>query len=313
MCATEAPQTPRFPALAVGVAGWSYDDWKDTVYRLPAPPSQPDLFGDVEPGGKPRYAADPLAFLSEYLDMVEVNSSFYRVPTAKTTASWAARTAGKPGFFFTAKLHSTFTHEFRRDAALAAEFRRAMEPLKGAGMLHGLLVQFRYDFADTGEARQHLAWIREQFHELGELILEVRHKSWESGSARPFFGEQGFTVATLDYPTAPDSFNPYGCVAGRRAYFRLHGRNREKWFARDVEPHEPYNYDYPDAEVAELTQRSEDLLKNVGQLTIVANNHYRGKAVSAALRLKAHLLKQQVAVPPALLDTYPVLRKISHS
>jgi uncharacterized protein YecE (DUF72 family) len=186
-----------------------------------------------------------------------------------------------------------------------------MKPLLSAGLLQGILVQFRYDFADSADGRDHLTWIRDAFAELGELIVEVRHKSWETPPAAAFFREQGLTVACLDYPTAADSFTAYGCIAGRRAYLRLHGRNREKWFARNVEPHEPYDYDYPDREIDELTQRSRDLLKNVGQLTIVANNHYRGKAVSAALRLKARLLEQNVPVPPALLDTYPGLRKIA--
>lgn len=44
--------------LLVGVAGWSYDDWKDVVY----------------PAGKRR----KLAFMSRYVDCIEINTSFYR-------------------------------------------------------------------------------------------------------------------------------------------------------------------------------------------------------------------------------------------
>ena len=87
--------------IACGVAGWSYPDWRDTVYRLPRPaPVQPLLFA-VDPAPAPVSAAagyppEPLAFLARYVDMVEVNSSFYRIPSARSTATWARQTAAVP-------------------------------------------------------------------------------------------------------------------------------------------------------------------------------------------------------------------------
>jgi uncharacterized protein YecE (DUF72 family) len=181
-----------------------------------------------------------------------------------------------------------------------------------AGVLRGILCQFRYDFADTPAAREHLAWMGRAFAPLGRLVAEVRHRSWQSPPALRFLADLGMVVANLDYPLASDSFNARSLATTDFAYLRLHGRNYDGWFASEKAPHEPYNYDYPDDEIDELAERSREILGKTRQLAIVANNHYQGKAVSAAARLKAKLLEQDVPLPPALLQTYPALKTIAN-
>jgi uncharacterized protein YecE (DUF72 family) len=295
-----------------GVAGWSYEDWKDTVYRLPEPPQQPSLFAEFAPEKpKTRYAADPLVFLLDYVDMIEINSSFYRIPSAKSTESWAHKVASHPDFFFTAKLYQDFTHRSLRDEGLAQRYIDAFAPLREAGLLHGLLAQFRYDFSDCFANRLLLEWMHIRFGDFAPLVVEVRHRSWQEPEALQFLLGLHATIANLDYPTAKDSFDMKTAPGGDSAYFRLHGRNRKAWFASDLPPHETYNYNYSDAEIDELAEQSESILGDVKTLTIVANNHYRGKAVSAAARLKAAMTRQQVPIPPALLETYPELKAIA--
>src|SRR5215204_7057458 len=80
--------------IHIGPAGWSYKDWKGVVYPHKA-------------GSK----LDPLSYLAQFFDTIEINSSFYRPPTPSTTKSWARRVAANPAFTFTAKLHRVFTHE----------------------------------------------------------------------------------------------------------------------------------------------------------------------------------------------------------
>ena len=80
-------------SLYIGTAGWSYPDWKGTVY----------------PAGQ-RSRFDPLAFMASYFNLVEVNSSFYRVPAASVTARWASRVVHRPDFQFTVKAFREFTH-----------------------------------------------------------------------------------------------------------------------------------------------------------------------------------------------------------
>jgi uncharacterized protein YecE (DUF72 family) len=308
------PAATRVP-IACGVAGWSYDDWRDTVYRLPEPDTRQPLLFDGLSSAAPRpaghYAADPLAFLARFVDMVEINSSFYRIPTPASTASWARRVAGQPHFFFTAKLFQEFTHESRRAAARAAQFRDAFAPLREAGRLRALLAQFRYDAADTPERRDLLRWLCAQFTPFAHLVVEVRHGSWQTDEGSAFLRDLGVSLAVLDYPVGRDSFTAQRNLGAPEAYFRLHGRNYASWFAHEKASHEPYNYDYSEPEITELADSARQLLPEVRSLTIVANNHYSGKGVSAALRLKSELLRQKVAIPPALLETYPNLRRIA--
>lgn len=296
--------------IHIGVAGWSYPDWRDTVYRLPPTVQQGELFASGDRAAV-RYADDDLAYLSRYVDMIEINSSFYRIPSPRHAAAWARRVAQRPGFFFTAKLNREFTHEFRCSRPAASEFRAAMMPLIERGLLRAILAQFRHDFADSAPTRRLLEWIGAQFGASAPLVVEVRHKSWENDEALEFMRRLGVTVAHLDYPVAADSFDMQTGIVGEHAYLRLHGRNRTAWFAKDADVNETYNYDYSDQEVAELAQRSRNLLLSAQSLTVVANNHYQGKAVSAALRLKAAMTGKTVAVPPALLETYPLLKRLA--
>jgi len=213
-----------------GVAGWSYEDWQDTVYRLPDPPQQPSLFAEFAPEKpKPRYAPNPLVHLANYMDMIEINSSFYRIPSAKTTKTSARKVAPHPDFFFTAKLHQDFTHGFRRDNALAGQFVEAFAPLEAAGILRGLLAQFRYDFADCAANRQLLGWMRIRFANLVPLIVEMRHRSWQQPAALQLLPGLEATVANLDYPTARNSLDLKTSAGGDAGYLRLHGRNRKAW------------------------------------------------------------------------------------
>src|SRR5512138_2508920 len=118
----------RNSSLRVGPAGWNYKDWEGIVY----------------PAAK---SFDPLAFLSEYCDTIEINSSFYAPPRPKDTASWARRVRNNPRFRFTAKAWNKISHEGRTpdDSSLIAdcdEVRRSMAPLVEAGALGALLIQF---------------------------------------------------------------------------------------------------------------------------------------------------------------------------
>lgn len=302
-------------AVSIGVAGWSYDDWRDTVYRLPARRRQPTLFDDAPHGPSTqaaraaRYAEDPLAFLAGYVDMIEINSSFYRVPNPSVAASWADRVANRPGFFFTAKLHRDFTHEGRRDDAELRRFLESLAPLTDAGRLQTILAQFRYDFDDQPSNRDRLRWIRRGIGSFCPVVAEVRHRSWQRAEALDFLRGEGLAVAILDYPAAADSFDLRTAAGGETAYLRLHGRNRQAWFSKEAGRDETYNYDYADEEIDDIAARCREQV--VKHLTVVANNHYAGKAVSAAVRLKSALEKRAVPVPPALLETYPDLRRIS--
>ena len=273
----------------IGIAGWSYPDWKGIVYT------------DSK--------VDQLEYVSRFVDCIEINSTFYRPPFIKNTKSWLRRTSEKKNFFFTAKLHQDFTHKGKIDAEMVKYFHKGFEPFLEAGKLKHLLVQFRYDFADSSDSRRHLSGIVEDFRNAFELAVEVRHKSWQEKEALEFMQELGVSVCNLDYPTTWNSFNLQHCTVGRSGYFRLHGRNREKWFSKAGRD-ETYDYYYNGEELAGIYNRIEELVKAYEFLTVIANNHYRGAELANAIELKALVSGEKQLVPDGLLRAYPNLASI---
>ena len=183
--------TLQTPLIRIGPAGWSYKDWEGVVY-----PHKPG----------PRF--DPLEYLARFFDTIEINSSFYRPPTASTSKSWAKRVAGNAGFRFTAKLHRIFTHE--RGKATEAdekEFRQGIEPLAKAGKLGAVLLQFPWSFKNTDDERAYLLNLLDRFKEY-PLVLEVRHTSWNNPQILDWLEERGVGICNVDQPLFSKSIKP---------------------------------------------------------------------------------------------------------
>lgn len=276
--------------ISIGIAGWSYADWQGIVYT------------DSK--------MDQLEYVSRFVDCIEINSTFYRPPFERTTGSWVRRTSERTNFFFTAKLHQSFTHEGKMDAEIVKQFHQGFRPFLDAKKLRHLLVQFRYDFADDPHRRKHLTEIVRHFEEAFSLVVELRHKSWEKPESLSFLQQLGVTVCNLDYPTSSQSFNLQQCTIGKAGYFRMHGRNVEKWFSKAGRD-ETYDYYYSERELAGIKERLDRLGKAFESLTVIANNHYRGAELANALELKALVSGQKQRVPQGLLKTYPNLAKIA--
>ncbi len=278
--------------LWIGPAGWSYEDWHGIVYPQP----QPRRF-------------DPLEYLARYVNAVEVNTSFYRIPSARMTRTWPRRVP--PAFRFSFKLTRIFTHDppgsATRDDADA--FREALEPIRQAGRLGPLLIQFPWSFRYGQQAVERLEQLKTWFPDC-DRIIEVRHSSWARPEALEAIGRIG-GLCNIDQPRLRACLRPTSHVFGPVGYVRLHGRNAAKWFAENIEPHERYDYLYSEQELAEWARRIEDMMGQARELYVIANNHYRGQGVVNALELRAMLEHRRVEVPQPLIETYPRLRHIA--
>jgi uncharacterized protein YecE (DUF72 family) len=179
-----------------------------------------------------------------------------------------------------------------------------------AGKLKTLLAQFRYDFDDTNLNRQHLSKIITAVSDAFSIAVEVRHKSWQLPDALKFLQGLQVMVCNLDYPTGPTSFDMQLCTIGTTGYFRLHGRNAEKWFSKSTRD-ETYNYYYNEKELGQIKLRIDELAKAFQTLTVITNNHYRGAELANALELRCLITGQKQSVPEGLLKTYPQLAKIA--
>lgn len=277
--------------VRVGTAGWSYADWKGTVY----------------PERRPR-GFDELRHLAGYLDCIEINSTFYRVPAAATVEAWVKRTSHLPGFVFTAKVHRAFTHgeDAEGGPAEARAFLEALRPLEAAGRLGALLLQFPWSFRDGPESRRRLGRLGE-FFSGRPLVVEVRHASFGTPEAEAFLSALGTGVADVDMPRSEFNLPPLRRSFGGLGYLRLHGRNARAWFDREAGRDQRYDYLYSPAEVDLLAERVRRIAAEAPEVFVITNNHFRGQGPANSLMLKARLLGRPVPVPGDLLRTWPLL------
>jgi uncharacterized protein YecE (DUF72 family) len=278
--------------LWIGPSGWSYDDWHGIVYPL----------------ARPR-GFKPLKYLARYVGAIEVNSSFYRVPSPRMTAAWPGLVPRE--FRFAFKLTQTFTHE-RTQFPPPTEvqgFTEALDPIRAAGLLGPLLIQFPWSFRYTPDA---VAWLRRLADAFPafERFIEVRHASWAQPEALAELSQFG-GYCNIDQPQLRDCLGPTQHVFGRSAYVRLHGRNAKSWFAENRPGYERYDYLYREDELREWITRINAIREQAENVYVFANNHYRGQGVVNALELRAMLEGQPVEAPPELVSAYPRLRRIT--
>ena len=263
----------------LGPAGWSYADWRGTVYPDPLP-----------------RGFNPLAFLAAQFDFVEVNTSFYRVPTPKLTQGWVDKTAGFGDFRFWLKLHQSFTHELRFDKPMLDGFRDCLRPLEDAGKLAGLLAQFPYSFHYEPANLAFLADLAGHFR-AWPLAVEFRHQGWLDDGVLALFRKRGLIWANIDQPPVAQSLALTALATNpETAYLRLHGRNARDWFSgqgRDAR----YDYSYSAVELGRLGEVVARLREQAKKVFISGNNHYKGAAVKNLLQLKEILHRRRAAAP----------------
>ncbi len=278
----------------IGTAGWSYDDWAGIVYP------------------EPRAAGfHPLPFLARSIDIVEINSTFYRPATEAMASSWVSKVERFPDFLFAVKVHQSFTHERGLSgSAEAAAFLRTIGPLIAARRLAALLLQFPWSFIRTPDNEAYLKSLFQLFS--GQpLALEIRHSSWNERSFFEFLRERRVAFCNIDQPVIGKSIGPTA-VSTRAdfSYVRLHGRNAQNWFREGAGRDARYDYLYAKDELGEWVRRIKDLAASSDRIYVITNNHYRGQALANALQIKNMVSGEKLEVPAGLLKQYPLLEEI---
>jgi len=284
--------TKRNPTLRVGPAGWNYRDWEGIVYP--------------KGGGK---SFDALAFLADYCDTIEINSSFYAPPRPGVAVKWARKVHNNPNFRFTAKAWQRLSHVTGEEAesALADNcdiVRAAMGPLAEAGILGGLLLQFPWKFRRNPENMEHLHRLFRRLKDF-PLVLEVRHGSWNDRSFLDFLRENGVAFCNIDQPVIGNSLKPGSELTSPLGYFRFHGRNYENWFREGAGRDARYDYLYTKEEIHRLSGDIRKVQLKAESTYVVTNNHFRGQALVNAMEILEELDDELPAVPLLLQAAYP--------
>jgi uncharacterized protein YecE (DUF72 family) len=297
--------------VRIGTSGWSYPGGKGTWNGIFYPAGA----GGRRRGGK----FDELAFYAEHFDTVEINSSFYRVPTPEMSKGWAERTPA--GFEFSLKLFQKFTHPSMFEKATGAdpfdigqkdvdEFRAALDPLARSGKLGALLAQFPASFKNDPDSRGYLEWLLESFKDY-PVAVELRHRTFSDDPRETLrlLSEYGAALAQIDEPKFRLSIRQSLLPNVRTFYYlRLHGRNAAQWWSHQ-NSEDRYNYLYTSEELEPFAEAAEEASREVRKSYVYANNHFSAKSVANAAILK-HQLGQPLPgeYPATFVDRYPDLK-----
>lgn len=263
------------PQLYLGTSGFSFDDWVGTVYPERLPRSQ-----------WLAYYEQALGFTT-----LEVNYTYYRMPSAGTMAGMARKTS--PEFKFTVKTHRSMTHDILQpDRAITdnpgafKEYRAGLRPLVDSGKLGCILAQFPYPFVNEPRAQEYLARTVDRLADL-HLVVEFRHHSWAVPQTFERLRERGVGFCAVDEPSRPKLMPWVTEATSDLGYVRFHGRNAQQWFGTSTA--ERYNYMYSSAELSELAQRLAGFRERVQALYVFFNNCHAGSAAKNARQFGALL------------------------
>jgi uncharacterized protein YecE (DUF72 family) len=266
-------------------------------------------------------AEERLRFYAEHFDTVEVDSTYYALPSEKNAERWSERTP--EGFVFHVKAFAWLTTHAAetarlprairemlseeesgkprlsrpRDEVLALAFQMfasALEPLRRAGKLGFLLFQFPPWFSATRGNARTIAACRERLP-ADALAVEFRHSSWldESRRARTFdlLRDLDCAYVVVDEPQVAGAVPPLFETTSADAYVRLHGRNAETWAKKGISPAERFKYLYSERELAEVAAR----VKKLGARTahVIFNNCYANFGVMNATTMKQILNRSE--------------------
>ena len=280
------------------------------------------------PRGLP--AKERLTWYAEHYSTVEVDSTFYRVPDEEMVQGWADRTPD--GFVVHIKAFGLMTrHPVRLEqvppdlregmpvdergrvdrpprelrALVFREFVAALEPLRAAGKLGGILFQLPPYIVPKPASYDYLEWARDQ---LGgdEMLVEFRHRDWFAEEHRTevlaWLEERGMSYVTVDAPRLEGGNVPQTMVAvtGPTAYVRFHGRNAATWNKRGGGASERFDYLYGPEELEEWVEPLRELASTAQRAYAFFNNNNQtngvAQAPSGAELLRRLLEQHDVAV-----------------
>lgn len=259
-----------------------------------------------------------LRYYAAQFPLVEVDSSYYAMPTPGTAQLWAERTPND--FVMNVKAFRIFTGHQTSPSVLPKDIRAALpagnkpsvyyrelpgeiryelwrrlvdalSPLRASNKLG--LVHFQFPPWLVRNAAGH-AHVRECVERLPghTLSVEFRHHSWFEGehaaSTLAFERELGVVHTVVDGPQGFANSVPAVWEVTRPvcALLRLHGRNTETWNVKGATAaSDRFNYDYSPAELTDLAEKVTRLALQAAATHVVFNNNMEDQGQRNAMLL----------------------------
>ncbi|WP_354015478.1 DUF72 domain-containing protein [Dyella japonica] len=270
-------------------------------------------------------AEDRLRYYASQFPMVEVDSSYYAMPSMRNSMLWAERTP--KGFTFNVKAFRLLTgHQTEAKSlppAIAKEvqghfvsnrhiyysdmpgelvdemwrqFKGALQPLRDAGKLGAVHFQFPPWVVPTQAWYAHINECADRMAGW-DISTEFRQERWFDGEHRAatldFERQLVAAHVIVDMPQGFKNSLPqiWEVTTPHRAIVRLHGRNRATWNVKGATAaSDRFNYDYSDQELGELASQIQLLRRQAELVQVVFNNNFEDQGQRNASTLQGMLL-----------------------
>ena len=233
----------------VGTSGWHYDDWKGRFYPQ-----------EIAKAGW-------LDFYSRHFNSVELNNSFYRLPSAAALVNW--RDLSPQGFIFSVKVSRFITHIKRLKSIGEAlhTFLTRVDLLQDK--LGPLLYQLPPNMKRNESNESNLVSFLEVLPKNYKHVIEFRHSSWIDDVIFDLLRKHKIGLCVFNLP---DFTCPLEATTDF-AYIRLHGSQLL------------YSSRYSDEELRQWSTRISRIKSKLASIYIYFNNDIAGYAVDNAVTL----------------------------
>lgn len=261
--------------ILIGTSGFSFADWKGTVY--------PKNIKNEE----------MLAFYEKELGFraLELNFTYYALPSQKAIHGICGKTSSD--FKFVVKTFKGLTHEIRNKEKKIIDnketfdkFKYSIEPMIKEGKLICVIAQFPYSFHPVKENIEYLEIVKIRFGDI-PVVIEFRNIKWLNKNTFDLLKKIGLGYCVVDEPKLSGLMPFYPEVTSDIAYFRLHGRNMN-WFNAPAEVR--YDYNYSGKELEEFLPKIQKLSQNSKTTLVFFNNCHAGSAAKNAVTMAKMLL-----------------------
>lgn len=271
-------------------------------------------------------AEQRLKYYASRFPMVEVDSTYYALPSRSTAHLWAERTPD--GFTFNVKAHALMTGQPSEVARLPKDikallpeslasrqriyatdlppevldavwlwFLDALDPLRQSNRMGAILLQFpkwitpsRASAAIIEDARRRLdGW---------KVAVELRNRAWLDERLRQrtldLLRRNSLAFVCVDSPPGFDSSMPAiaEATSDQLAVVRFHGRNTDTWEARVAQVSQRFRYLYDETQLREWLPGIHAISEQAEEVHLVFNNCYGNYATTNALETASMLLKE---------------------
>src|SRR3954470_17638258 len=277
-------------------------------------------------------AEERLQYYASRFPVVEVDSTYYALPSRRLSELWVDRTP--PDFTFDVKAHALLTGQPTETKRLPkairealpedlaaksriyakdlpdelrhevwAQFADGLAPLAESGQLGAVFLQYPRWFFTSSENRDAIREARSRLAEFGlPVAVEFRHQSWfnEKNIDRTlrFLEDEGVPLVLVDGPQGLKSSVPALAAATSPdlAIVRFHGRRTATWEGmRDLPTVERFRYLYDRDELEEWVPRIRETAKQAKDTHVLMNNCYANYGSTNARELAALLLDPEGA------------------